>query len=253
MTTLALDLGNSALKYGVFGPTGLQENGVLATPAQLAELWQRTAPTWAILSSVADEAVAQPWLAQLAASDALPRVLPFRPGFTPIVLHNAYATPHTLGADRLAGAVGAAALLPGRNTLVIDAGTALKLDFITADTTFRGGSIAPGLRLRLRALHTFTGRLPLLELPDDDGAGVQLIGDATASSILSGVVNGTVAEISGLVAEYRRRYPQLGVVLTGGDAPYLLPRLTPAIGSIFAVPELVLLGLDNILRYNVDR
>jgi len=252
MITLALDLGNSALKYGVFGLTGLQENGVLAAPVQLAELWQRTAPTWAILASVADEAVAQPWLAQLATVDALPKVLPFRPGFTPIALRNAYATPHTLGADRLAGAVGAAALRPGRDTLVIDAGTALKLDFITADHTFRGGSIAPGLRMRLRALHTFTGRLPLLELPNE-GAEVQLIGDATASSVLSGVVNGTVAEISGLVAEYRRRYPQLGVVLTGGDAPHLLSRLTPAIGSIFAVPELVLLGLDNILRYNVDR
>jgi type III pantothenate kinase len=252
MITLALDLGNSALKYGVFGPTGLQESGVLASPAELATLWPRARPAWAILSSVADEAAAQPWLAQLAATNALPQVLPFRPGFTAIPLRNAYATPHTLGADRLAGAVGAARLRPGRDTLVIDAGTALKFDFITADNTFCGGSIAPGLHMRLRALHTFTGRLPLLELPSA-GAAVQLIGDTTASSILSGVVNGTVAEISGLVAEYRRRYPQLGVVLTGGDAPHLLSRLTPAIGSIFAVPELVLLGLDNILRYNVDR
>ena len=251
MITLALDLGNTALKYGLFGPEGLRESGTLATPAQLAALWQRTPPAWAIMASVADEAVAQPWLAELAATQALARVLPFRPGFTPVPLTNAYATPTTLGADRLAGAVGAAALRPGRDTVVIDAGTALKVDLVTADATFQGGSIAPGLGMRLRALHTFTGRLPLLELPAPDEA-VQLIGTTTASAILSGVVNGTVAEAAGLVAAYQQHYPQLGVLLTGGDAPFLLPRLAPAIGSIFAVPELVLLGLDKILRYNVD-
>lgn len=248
--TLALDLGNTALKYGVF--TGdLLESGLLVAPAQLGELWQRYQPLHAILASVATEAAGQPWLAELAQAAALGQVLPFRPGFTPVPLRNAYATPHTLGADRLAGAVGAASLRPGRDTLLLDAGTALKLDLVTADGTYHGGSIAPGLHLRLRALHTFTGRLPLLELPAA-AAPVQLIGDATASSILSGVVNGLVAEAAGLVAEYRQRYPHLGVLLTGGDAPYLLPRLAPAIGSIFAVPELVLLGLDKILRYNVD-
>jgi type III pantothenate kinase len=82
---------------------------------------------------------------------------------------------------------------------------------------------------------------------------VQLIGDSTASSLLSGVLNGVGAEVNGLVAEYRQRYPGLGVVLTGGDAAYLHPRLAPALGLIFVVPELVLVGLDRILRYNVDR
>jgi type III pantothenate kinase len=167
-------------------------------------------------------------------------------------LRNAYATPQTLGADRLAGAVGAAYLRPGQPTLILDAGTALKLDLVTADGTYHGGSIAPGLRMRLRALHTFTGRLPLIELPDP-AALVQLIGDSTASSMLSGVLNGAAAEVTGLVADYRQRYPGLGLVLTGGDAPYLQPHLAPALGLIFVVPELVLVGLDRILRHNVDR
>ena len=249
MTTLALDLGNTALKYGVFGPAGLRESGTLQAPPQLRQLWQQHQPAHAILSSVAAEVVQQPWLAELA--EVLGRVLPFRPGFTPVPLRNAYATPHTLGADRLAGAVGAAALRPGRATLVVDAGTALKLDFVAADSTYHGGSIGPGLQMRLRALHEFTGRLPLLPLPETT-EDVQLMGDDTASSMRSGVVNGVVAEVLGLVAEYRRHYSGLGVLLTGGDAPLLLPRLAPAIGSIFAVPELVLLGLDKILRYNVD-
>ncbi|RZK95039.1 MAG: type III pantothenate kinase [Hymenobacter sp.] len=101
-TTLALDLGNTALKYGVFTAAGLQESGVLAAPAQLRELWQRSQPEHAILASVANDAEAQPWLSEL--SNVLRQVLPLRPGFTPVPLRNAYATPHTLGADRLAGA-----------------------------------------------------------------------------------------------------------------------------------------------------
>jgi len=250
MTTLALDLGNTALKYGVFTAAGLQESGILAAPGQLRDLWEHHRPQHAILASVATEAEAQPWLGEL--SEVLRQVLPLRPGFTPVPLGIAYATPHTLGADRLAGAVGAAHLRPGQPTLIIDAGTALKLDLVTADGTYHGGSIGPGLRMRLRALHTFTGRLPLLELPTP-GTPVQLIGDSTASSLLSGVLNGVVAEVNGLVAEYRRRYPGLGLVLTGGDAPYLQPHLAPVVGLIFVVPELVLLGLDRILRHNVDR
>ncbi|QKG58207.1 type III pantothenate kinase [Hymenobacter sp. BRD128] len=251
MTTLALDLGNTALKYGVFGPAGLAESGVLAVPADLAALWQRTRPAQAILSSVTDEAGAQPWLATLAAADGLRQILPFRPGYTPVPVRNLYATPHTLGADRLAAAVAAASLRPGRPTLVLDAGTALKLDLVTADGTYHGGSIAPGLRMRLQALHTFTGRLPLLELPAV-GEAVQLIGDSTASCLLSGVLRGTAAEVRGLVAEYEQVYPGLGLLLTGGDAPYLQAALAPLSSRIFVVPELVLLGLDKILRYNVD-
>jgi type III pantothenate kinase len=250
MTSLALDLGNTALKYGVFTAAGLQESGVLAVPSQLRELWAQHQPQHAILSSVATDAEAQPWLSEL--SGVLRQILPLRPGFTPVPLRNAYATPHTLGADRLAGAVGAAYLRPGQPTLVVDAGTALKLDLVTADSTYHGGSIGPGLRMRLRALHTFTGRLPLLEMPEL-GVPVQLIGDSTASSMLSGVLNGVAAEVNGLVAEYRQRYPGLGLVLTGGDAPYLQPHLAPALGLIFVVPELVLMGLDRILRHNVDR
>lgn len=251
MTTLSLDLGNTALKYGVFEPTGLLESGVLAGPTQLAALWQRTQPAHAILSSVTDEAGTQPWLATLAAADGLRRILPFRPGFTPVPLRNAYATPQTLGADRLASAVAAASLRPGQPTLVLDAGTALKFDLVTADGTYHGGSIAPGLRMRLQALHTFTGRLPLLDLPAA-GEAVQLIGDSTASCLLSGVLRGTAAEVRGLVAEYDQLYPRLGLILTGGDASYLAAALAPLASRIFAVPELVLLGLDKILRYNVD-
>ncbi|MDO7848896.1 type III pantothenate kinase [Hymenobacter sp. M29] len=245
MRTLVLDIGNTAVKAGCFDGLALREMAVGLTPAAVRELVQRWQPQHVIVASVAEAAV----LAVEELQDLVPgRVLGFSPGTTPVPLRNAYATPHTLGADRLAAAVGAAALRPGQPTLIIDAGTALKFDLVTADGTYHGGSIGPGLQMRLRALHTFTGRLPLLDLPAPD-ATIPLVGDSTTGSLLSGVVNGAVAEITGLLAQYQAQHPGLGVLLTGGDAAFLAARL-PA--RIFVVPELVLLGLNRILAYHVE-
>lgn len=247
MPTLVLDLGNTAAKYGCFRAGQLAESGGLTEPAQLSALVARWPFSQAIVAAVTAESAA--WLAALDEGGGVGKVLLFEPGQTPIPIQNAYATPHTLGADRLAAAVGAAYLRPAQPTLIIDAGTALKCDVVTADHTFQGGSIGLGLRLRLRALHAFTGRLPLLELPDPTEA-VQLTGTSTASAMLSGVVNGAVLEAQGFITAYERHYPGLGVLLTGGDAPYFATRLR---GRIFVVPELVLLGLYRILAYHVDR
>jgi type III pantothenate kinase len=245
MQTLVLDLGNTAAKYGCFQAGQLLESGVLAMPVQLEELLKRWQPVWAIVASVTADNTA--WLTALRASGAV-QVLLFEAGKTPVPIQNAYATPQTLGADRLAAAVGAAYLRPGQPTLIVDAGTALKCDVVASDT-FVGGSIGPGLRMRLQALHTFTGRLPLLELLPPAEL-VQLTGTSTASAMLSGVLNGAVLEVQGFVAAYERSYPGLGVLLTGGDAPYFAARLQ---GRIFVVPELVLLGLYRILAYHVDK
>lgn len=246
MHTLVLDIGNTAMKAGCFAGTALREMAAGLTAEEVEALVRRWGPQHLLIASVAEEAAR--WALRL--QGLVPgRILLFEPGITPVPLRNAYATPLTLGADRLAGAVGAAALRPGRDTLVLDAGTALKCDLVTADGTYRGGSIGPGLGMRLRALHEFTGRLPLLPLPAPD-ATVPLVGDSTPGALLSGVVNGAAAEANGLVAAYRQQYPALGVLLTGGDAPLLASRLA---GPIFVVPELVLLGLYRILAYNVEQ
>ncbi|GAA3958324.1 type III pantothenate kinase [Hymenobacter antarcticus] len=246
MHTLALDIGNTAVKAGCFDGPLLREMSAGLTAAEVRELVQRWQPRHVIVASVAEAAV----LAVEDLRDLVPgEILAFSPGTTPVPLRNSYTTLHTLGADRLAAAVGAAKLRPGRDTLIIDAGTALKSDLVTADETYHGGSIGPGLAMRLRALHTFTGRLPLLELPPAD-ATIPLVGDSTTGSLLSGVVNGAVAEITGLITQYQQAYPGLGVLLTGGDAAFLAARL-PA--RIFVVPELVLLGLNRILVYHVDK
>jgi type III pantothenate kinase len=244
--TFTLDIGNTAVKYGCFEDDVLLETAHGCTAEEVVAAVQRLQPHHAIVASVA--APTQEWAALLR-PQITGTVLEFDVAATPLPLQNAYATPHTLGADRLAAAVGAAWRRPGQDTLVVDAGTAIKCDLVECGHTFRGGSIAPGLQLRFRALHAFTGRLPLVELPTDLGAPVPLTGDDTLRSIQSGVLNGAAAEVNGLIDRYREQFPELGVVLAGGDAAFFQPRLK---GLIFAIPELVLIGLHRILAYNVE-
>ena len=162
---------------------------------------------------------------------------------TPIPIINAYGTPETLGKDRLASVVAANHLFPRQNTLVIDAGSCIKYDYIDASGKYHGGAISPGLTMRFKALHTFTGKLPLIELTEF----CQLTGYNTQQSILSGVINGTVAEINGIISQYNSSYPELKVVLSGGDSEYLVNKLK---SKIFAAPNIVLFGLKIILDHN---
>ncbi len=112
-------------------------------------------------------------------------------------------------------------LWPGRDVLVVDCGTAVTIDLVTADGTFRGGSISPGLRMRFRALHEFTAALPLCEVPDSDG----LFGRSTSGAIGAGVLNSLVFEIEGYIGRLRRQIDGLCVIFTGGDAKYLTKRI----------------------------
>ena len=162
---------------------------------------------------------------------------------TPIPIANRYATPHTLGNDRLAGVVGAAYLRPDTDLLVVDAGSAITYDFIDAQGNYWGGSISPGLDMRLRALHEYTRKLPLVEIADD----IPLPGHDTPSSILSGVLYGIAFEIDGYIERLRAKHPSLSTFLTGGSTFYFANKLKNA---IFANENLILIGLNRILQYN---
>jgi type III pantothenate kinase len=162
---------------------------------------------------------------------------------TPVPLTNRYLTKNSLGKDRLAAAVAGASAFPGKNVLVINAGTALTFDFVNEDNEYLGGSIAPGMQMRFSALNTFTDKLPLLSYRDH----VDLVGSDTEASIISGVINGIVAEIEGICHEYQLKYPELKIIMSGGDLNYLVNRLKI---SIFALPNIVLLGLQQILAFN---
>ncbi len=156
---------------------------------------------------------------------------------------NHYSSPETLGADRIALAAAAVLHYGETNTLVIDAGTCITYDMITAEGAYLGGAISPGLTMRYRALHHFTSRLPSLEVGDYQ----ELIGNTTESSIHSGVINGLSMEIEGVIGQYQSRYELLTVILTGGDAQFLSKRLKKA---IFAHSNFLLEGLNFLLEYN---
>lgn len=157
-----------------------------------------------------------------------------------------YDTPETLGMDRVAAAVGARILSRSHDPLlVVDAGSCITIDLLDQYDVFRGGAIAPGLRMRFRALHDYTAALPFVESNDHFSL---LAGTNTNDSILAGVQTATTLEIQGFADKYRATLPNLKLFLTGGDADFFAKRL---FFPNFANPNLLYIGLDNILKMNI--
>ncbi|MFD2586377.1 type III pantothenate kinase [Croceitalea marina] len=156
---------------------------------------------------------------------------------------NSYATPQTLGVDRIALVTAAFYKNPRKNTLVIDAGTCITYDMINDYGEYLGGAISPGLAMRYKALHNQTDGLPLLE-PNEL---LDFVGNTTESSMQSGVINGLTNEVDGVIEQYKLRFKDLTVILTGGDAHFFGKRLK---NSIFANSKFLLEGLNYLLEYN---
>lgn len=238
---LCIDWGNTRVKAGIFQDNKLvkefnsSEEEALGHIVALAEEYK---PEAAILSSVAShppelKALLQEYTSLLVLNSS-----------TPLPIMNAYHSSETLGADRLALAVGAHDIYPDFNNLVISTGTAVTYNFIHKNRAFRGGNITPGLDMRFQALHEYTDKLPLVSA---DGELI-LLGYDTQTSIRSGVVMGMIAEIDGMINLYKEQYPDLNVVLTGGNSPLFAGKLK---NRIFADSQLLLKGLNTILRHNV--
>ena len=162
---------------------------------------------------------------------------------TKLPFTNNYKTPKTLGVDRLALVSASVYLYPENNVLIIDAGSCITYDFINTENEYQGGAISPGIRMRYKALNNLTANLPLLgtEIPNS------IIGDSTESSIHSGIIYGVLNEIDGVIANYKEKYPDLTVILTGGDSYFLSKQLK---SSIFANSNFLLEGLNHILQFN---
>jgi type III pantothenate kinase len=163
---------------------------------------------------------------------------------TKIPFINKYATPKTLGVDRIALVAAAVSKYKNQNTLIIDAGTCITFDFVTNEKIFLGGAISPGIEMRYKALNKFTKKLPLLKPKES----IDLIGTSTETCIHSGVVNGVISEIDSVITKYRKKNKDLTVVLTGGDVNFLSNKLK---NGIFANPIFLLEGLNSILTYNL--
>lgn len=236
---IAIDSGNTYAKVGWFDQDKLMRFQARLVWEDLIQEILNGKPDYIIFSSVSYTVVEL----KTALGQEIP-VLDLSPQ-TLLPIHKNYKTPETLGADRIAAAVGAQWLYPEKDLLIIDMGTCITYDFLDHTGSFEGGIISPGVRMRFKALHTFTKRLPQLEpvnAPD-------LIGKSTKEAIESGVMNGLLAEIEGIIDRYRHISPTLSVIICGGDASFFESSLKP---SIFVVPELVLIGLNRILRYNVS-
>lgn len=234
---LAVDYGNSAAKVAIFDQHELKAKHTFVDPEDLKSFLESSSAENFIISSVTTEAETVSHWSKAKHKLVLSHLLPL-----PVKIQ--YATPQTLGVDRIAGSCGAVQLFPGKNTLVIDAGTCITYDFTDSRKQYVGGSISPGLKMRFQAAHTFTARLPLVNPVENP----ELIGNSTETSIQSGVVNGMVAEIDGVIDRYQHKYPDLQVILCGGDGPFFENKLK---ASIFASPELVLIGLNSVLIHNV--
>lgn len=241
---LVIDIGNSKTKLALFrdGRIITSEQVEVLTVSLLDRMQSEyTGITHAILCSVRE---LDPSIMEYL-TGAFPFFLELNKS-TPLPIINAYRTPATLGMDRLAAVVGASNIFPGKDVLVIDAGTALTFDLVTSDNRYIGGNISPGLNMRFNALHHYTGSLPLVVEKDD----FPVLGETTEAAIVAGVEQGMVLEIDGFIDKIKAIYTDPEVILTGGDSKFFDKKLK---NSIFVNQNLVLIGLNEILNFNVQQ
>ena len=233
---LVIDIGNTFSKFYYFEGDDLVFHGRQAGH-DLSFIPSAVTPRAVIVSSVVElPEVSEAWL------DALPCPVVRFSAETPIPIRNGYRTPETLGSDRLAAAIGAWSLHAGSPLLIIDAGSCITFDFVTAEGEYVGGNISPGLHARLRAIDDYFPRLPLVEAEGD----VPELGYDTQTAIRSGVIQGLKHEIEGYISHFKAKYPELLVFLTGGDEINFED--TIKIG-IFADQFLVPRGLNSVLKH----
>jgi type III pantothenate kinase len=237
---LVIDIGNSVAKVGIFNQHEIIKEQTFVKDDGLVLFLQSINFDYAIYSTVR------------ANDDALKNLLKEKGKYfqlsslLPVPVLNNYATPQTLGMDRLAAVCGAKQMFPADACLVIDAGTCITYDYVSADGIYYGGGISPGIVMRLKAMHQLTAKLPDVEF----NPSAELIGDSTITCMQSGVSIGTIAEIEGTINRYKEKFGEMKVILCGGDTQFFEKQLK---GAIFAVQNMVLRGLNSILLHNVGQ
>ncbi|HRQ30693.1 MAG TPA: type III pantothenate kinase [Saprospiraceae bacterium] len=164
---------------------------------------------------------------------------------TPLPISLDYDTPETLGRDRIAGAVGAMSIYPGQAVIIVDAGTCITYDFLDQNSVFKGGNIAPGMRMRLQAMNSFTEKLPLAPFENQN----EILGKSTIKALQNGAIQGTKFEIESFIMHMKQKFGALQVIFTGGDANNFVDFFY---SKIFVVQNLVLIGLNKIINHNAN-
>lgn len=238
---LVLDFGNTRIKMACFeGPRLLKEKAFENAAELLASSHLHEKFEYGLLSSVTQD---HHKVVEVLSPKLKVKVFNAQ---TPIPLKNAYKTPETLGSDRILSSIASFTIFPNQNVLTIDAGTCIKYNFVNQNNEFLGGAISPGIPMRLKAMHNFTSALPLIE---PESGFEQWPGNDTRTSMLSGAQLGAAFEVDETINRYKSRYPDLKVVLTGGDSHYLSGQLK---NPFFANPNSLLLGLNTVLLYNLE-
>ena len=240
---LCIDWGNTNIKVALFADGKMQRPLIFSEDTileQVTGIIETHKPDKAILCSVSQHSAE---LEMMLRSKIKGTVV--LTGSTNVPINNAYLSAETLGADRLALVCGAYAEYAGKNNLVISLGTCITYNLIQNSKTFRGGAISPGLQMRFKAMNQFTSLLPEVKQYDADAL---LKGYDTITCIESGVINGMIAELDGMIAMFGERYSDFNVILTGGDAPHFAAKLK---SKIFADPDLLMKGCNLILNHNV--
>lgn len=237
---LAIDIGNTNIKLGVF-----ENNTLIDFFAQRDEM-ETVLEKYKIKQVILSRTGNDEWIEHLLKQKKRKVLVLSHELNLPIKV--LYKTPETLGADRIAGSVAANQHHPNTPVLKIDFGTCITYDFITPKNEFEGGAISPGMNMRFKALHNYTAKLPLIN--PLQYTTYPLTGTDTATSILSGVVHGIKNEVQGIINQYGQRFSGMKVVVTGGDAGLFATLLE---SEIFARPHLVLEGLNIILQHNTTK
>jgi type III pantothenate kinase len=236
---LIFDIGNSSTKMAVFD--GDEKISVFQSKEFSCEKLEKKLSAFkidkAIISSVRD--TPEYIFDLLSVNIPTVHILTYK---TRLPFKIEYETPETLGSDRIAAVAGAFKLFPQSEILIIDAGTAITFDFLSAGI-FKGGNISPGVSLRFKSLHKYTGRLPLVSPTDD----YSFPGRNTKDAIRSGVITGVTYEINEYIRTFKKKHTDFRIILTGGDSGYLKNKINY---QLTYIPDIVIDGLNNILEYN---
>ncbi len=239
---LVIDLGNSSLKVALFDKNLMISKFIYTNQSLsiISDLFKNNVINNSLISNVStidknilDFLKINSNLISINESTDLPFI-------------NLYKTKNTLGHDRIALVSAAAIDFPDQNILIIDAGTCITYDFKNTKNEYLGGGISPGIQMRFKSLNSETSNLPLSTINLNN----KLIGDNTDSSINSGVVNGVIYEINGIITQYQERFKNIKIILTGGDSNFLLKKIK---NTIFADQNFLLKGLNYLLEDNIKK
>lgn len=236
---IAIDIGNTRTKVGIFNKTNIEQTYTFenTNKIEINEVFVAFKIEKSIISTTSNISnIIKNKLKTIPNSIYLDEhtKLPFK---------NKYGTQNTLGKDRVALIAAAQHLFPKQNVLVIGCGTCITYNFINTKNEFLGGSIHPGLKMRIKAMNYFTKNLPLVEIQTNKN----LIGKNTIENLTIGSSVATAKEIDAMIDAYKVKFSKLKIIITGGDADFLVSLLK---NKIFAIPNLTLLGLNHILEYN---